>query len=217
MANTKIITRGYAGVDMQENAFLLPEGRVSSAINMKFQDGRITTRDGIYHHNLGINGQVKGNTVYSPSRGLSHKPFGDPVTALVLSVGDSIHYSLVCNGEFSKSNEICGECNYCGCESVNLYQAENYLIIQSPQHQTAWWEGSGCYVCSPGLGECGTIEERICASERIEKTLVGAQMDCCFQEITYCQDNPIIQPDVEHSSHDTFDFNKHRNFLVNNP
>lgn len=214
MAKINIIKR-VSGVDMQSSPFNLPEGKVASATNMTFAEGVPRTRPGFIHHALGISGHIQGATVYSPARGISHKPFAAPLTALVVAAGGEFHYSLICNGDFSKTVKIQGECVESGCESVNLYQAENYLIFQSPRTPTAWWEGSGPYVCSPGLGENGTIGERISESRQYTKELVGAEVSCCFQRIEVCMEEPIVSDDVPNHSHDSFDFSKHINFLIN--
>ncbi len=215
MAKINIINRSVTGVDMQSSPFNLGEGKLASATNMTFSEGVARTRPGFIHHDLKIDGHIQGATVYSPSRGLSHKPFASPLTALVIAAGGEFYYSLVCNSDFGKTTTINGECLDTDCQSVNLYQAENYLIIQSPQTPTAWWEGHGAYVCSPGLGENGTIAERLTESNRITKELVGAQMDCCFQRIEVCIEDPIVSEDVDQHSHDTFDFDNHKNFLIN--
>lgn len=215
MPKQTIFNQLFNGVDMQANPLALPEGKVAEAINIKFQDGTIKVRDGIEHHNLGVRGQVQGAVVYSPARGLSHKPFSSPKTSVAFAVGGEVYYSLVSADEFVPAAKICGE-PLGECQAVHLYQAENYLIIQSPLGNTAWWEGKGCYVCSPGFGKCnGTAEERVTESLRLEKKLVGAEVDCCFEEITYCADQPVVGDEEDHDSHDTFIWEKHENFLIN--
>jgi|TARA_R100000084_G_scaffold109319_1_gene75677 hypothetical protein len=214
MPNKTILNQEFNGVDMHKDPLLIADGKVAEAINLQFEEGRIKTRDGVYHHEIG-EGQFQGSTVYSPSRGLSHKPFSDPYVSLMVAISGKIYANLMFNGLFNKPFEVKG-CDFEKCVEINLYQAENYLIIQSIKSDTAWWEGIGQMICSPGLdAKEQEIEERVCKRTRENIELIGGEVDCCFQKIEYCKDTPDLGPESPHSSHDTFIFTEHKNFLIN--
>lgn len=210
-----VIQTGMAGVDMLTNPMFLPTDKAAGATNMVFKEGAVSTRPGIRYHNLGQRGRFQGASVYSPSRGLSHQPFADPYTAVVVVAGGCLNYNLSSEGGFS-SPVLIGGNSELGCEDVHIYQAENYLIVQSPFIDTLWWEGYGDYVVSPGLDASqDTVKDCLIQSDLNRKSLPGANVDCCFQKIEYCDTTPIPMEEEDFSSHDTFDFTKHKNFLVN--
>ena len=204
-----------AGVDMTKNPLFLPKERLAGATNMVFEEGVIQSRPGIRYHDLGVKGAFQGASVYSPSRGLSHQPFADPYTALVVAAGGSLAYNLSEDCFFHPPISIKGDSDL-GVEDINIYQAENYLIVQSPFSNTLWWEGFGKYVVSPGLdASADTVNDLLLQSDLSSKDMVGANIDCCFQKIGTCEVTPLLEPDEEFSSHDSLIWEKHRNFLVN--
>lgn len=215
MSRLSIIQAGMAGVDMTTNPLFLPGERLAAATNMVFDEGVIKTRPGFRYHDLDVRGTFQGAAVYSPSRGLSHQPFADPYTALVLSVSGRLTYNLSQDCYLDSPVEIKGESTLSEGD-VHIYQAENYLIAQSPFSDTIWWEGVGSYSVSPGLDASkDAVKELLLQSELIEKSLPGANIDCCFQKISYCEVVPISDEEEDFSSHDTLVFSEHRNFLVN--
>ena len=215
MAKISIISVGMAGVDLKTNPLFLPPDRLAGATNMSSEEGVISTRCGIRYHDLGMTGQFQGANVYSPSRGISHLPFGEPYTALVTVVGKKAYYNLSIEEEFSCEVEIKGQ-SPIGSGEVHIFQAENYLIVQCPFSNTLWWEGHGEYIESPGLDADPDIVERAMLTATVNsRELPGANIDCCFQKINYCDVTPDIDPDEEFSSHDTFIAHNHRNFLIN--
>lgn len=215
MAKKTILNQAFGGVDMHTNPLLLSEGKVAEAVNLTFQEGTIRTRPGIRHISLGYSGQVQGATVYSPARGLSYKPFSDPKTLLVTSINGQVYKNLFSCGDIAPPIKVCGK-KYPKCGEVNIYQAENYLIFQSQIADTSWWSGAGCYICSPGIGACEEEVEEACSeSNTVVETLAGAQTDCCFEPIEVCHEVPVIPDEKPHSPHDTFQFELHRNFLIN--
>jgi hypothetical protein len=215
MPRITIIQSGMSGVDMTTNPLFLPQDRLAAATNMVFEEGVIKTRPGFRYHDLGTSGQFQGAAVYSPSRGISHQPFADPYTALVTAVSGSLSYNLSGDCYLAPPVSITGNANISKGD-VNIYQAENYLIVQSKFSNTLWWEGFGEYTVSPGLGACeDTVADLLLQADVNAKSLPGANIDCCFQKIDYCEIAPILESDADFSSHDTLIFSNHRNFLIN--
>lgn len=214
MPRLNIITTGMAGVDMKTNPLYLPEERLAAATNVSFEEGVIQTRPSLTYHSLGITGQFQGAAVYSPSRGLSHQPFSDPFTALVIAAGGSLHYCLSRDCYVDTAIPVGNSTGFAKKE-VNMFQAENYLIAQSPFCDTIWWEGAGDATPSPGLSAPPEKVEELVQVKVDTKELAGANRDCCFQKIEYCEMTPVENPDAPEGSHDTFIWANHRNFLIN--
>lgn len=216
MAKVTLIQAGMAGVDMQANPLFLPESRLAAATNMQFNEGTISTRAGFRYHDLGVGGQFQGASIYSPSRGLSHQPFADPYTALVTAVGGKLQYNLVLDCDIAEPVTITGNNSNMAGADVNIYQAENYLIAQGNFCDTIWWEGMGAYTVSPGLdADDEVVQDKLLQADLHNRELAGANIECCFQKIEYCEVVPILDEAAEYGSHDTLIFSKHRNFLIN--
>ena len=214
MAKVTLLQTGMSGVDMKANPSFLPPSKVASATNIQFDEGVIRTRPGAQHSCTGARGQMQGSTEYSPSRGISHMPFADPYTALVLAVGGNLTFNLVSCGEVGCCNTVCGDLT--PEEHYTLFQAENYLIGQSPRSNTFWWEGDECLTFSPGLGACeDEVKKRFLEADIRKKELAGANIDCCYQKIEVCEFTPIAEEEEDNGSHDTFVDENHRNFLIN--
>lgn len=215
MAKISIISTGMAGVDMLTNPLFLPETRLAGATNMTFDEGVISSRAGFRYHDMGLKGQFQGAVTYSPSRGLSHQPFADPYTALVTVVGGKLHYNLAQGCSLACPVTVCGENNMTDVD-IHVYQAENYLIAQGHFCDTIWWEGIGCFTVSPGLdADEDVVAEHLVQSDLHKRELAGANIDCCFQKIEYCEAVPRHEDEAEFGSHDTLIFSKHRNYLIN--
>lgn len=215
MASLPVIQSGMRGVDMLTDPLFLPNERLAGATNMVFEEGIIKTRPGFRYHDLGASGKFQGATVFTPSRGLSHMPFADPSTSLVTAVGGKVYYHLAQDGFFQDPVEIKGD-DLLDEGDVNLFQAENYLIVQSPRGNTLWWEGFGPYTISPGLDATpDSVKDLLVEAEASTRDLIGANIDCCFQKIELCEIDPIPMEEEDFGSHDTLVFEKHRNFLVN--
>ena len=201
---------------MVTNPLFLPEERLAGATNMVFEEGVIKSRPGFRYHDLGIAGQFQGAEIFSPSRGLSHQPFADPYTALVTVVNGQLHYNLSKDCYLADPIRVTCDANLWTGGDVHIYQAENYLVVQSPTCDTIWWEGYGPCVVSPGLdASADTVKDLLLQSDLVAKELPGANIDCCFQKIEYCDTEPLPDPEENFSSHDTLIFEKHRNFLLN--
>lgn len=147
-----LITAETQGVDMKSNPLFLGKERLVSSTNMMHQDGVIKTRPGFRYQSLGLRGQFQGVTAYSPSKGLSYRPFSPPVSGLISAVSGELHVNDTTHGKLScHPKTICGSGHFRCAGDVTLFQAENYLIAQSPQTNTYWWDGEDCLVESPGL------------------------------------------------------------------
>lgn len=147
-----LITAETQGVDMKSNPLFLGKERLVSSTNMMHQDGVIKTRPGFRYQSLGLRGQFQGVTAYSPSKGLSYRPFSPPVSGLISAVSGELHVNDTTHGKLScHPKTICGSGYFRCAGDVTLFQAENYLIAQSPQTNTYWWNGEDCLVESPGL------------------------------------------------------------------
>ena len=216
MATKKLnmLVVGMTGVDMKSNPLYLPASKLHSATNIQFDEGVIKTRHGFKYHDLGTSGTFQGATDYTPSRGLSHKPFADPTASIVMVVDSTLSFNLSNNNEFFLAEEIPSECDTF-CE-VYLYQAENYLIVQSPESNTMWWEGYGSAICSKGLdAPMELVAELVTLIKENQKTLTLDHEGCCFHKMEYCSPEDIPEEDYLHHSHDSFQTSKHRQFLVN--
>lgn len=152
MPTVNLITAETQGVDMQVNPLFLGREKVHSATNMTFEEGRLRTRPGFRYLPLELRGQFQGATLYSPSKGISFRPFAENVSALVTIVSGEAHVNDTTTGCLScEPKTICGTERFRCAGDVHLFQAENYLILQSPATNTYWWEGIGCAEESPGI------------------------------------------------------------------
>jgi len=152
MPTVNLITAETQGVDMQVNPLFLGREKVHSATNMTFEEGRIRTRPGFRYLPLGLRGQFQGATLYAPSKGISFRPFAENVSALVTIVSGEAHVNDTTTGCLScEPKTICGTERFQCAGDVHLFQAENYLILQSPATNTYWWDGISCAEESPGM------------------------------------------------------------------
>ena len=219
MASKKInvISVGMAGVDMKSNPLFLAESNVHSATNLQFDEGVIKTRHGIRYHSLGTSGKYRGGASYAPSRGVSHMPFADPIASIVYGVDDKFYFNTVDGGEPLPPLELGGKNVDCRDE-VYMFQAENYLIAQSRQGATWWWEGCGDYTVSLGLDAPQELVAELVTEIRENKkeiVLDRKEGGCCFYKMEVCTLESVQQEDWLHSSHDSLCDEKHRHFLMN--
>ena len=216
MATQKLnmLVVGMAGVDMKSNPLYLSPSQLHSATNIQFDEGVIKTRQGFRYHDLGVDGKYQGGIDYTPSRGLSHKPFANPTASIVMVVGSSMSFSLSNGNEFLPAEEIQSNLDtFC---DTYLYQAENYLILQSPSADTMWWEGFGAAHSSLGLdAPAELVQDLVVEIKENQKTLVLDHDGCCFHKMEYCTLSDVPSEDYLHHSHDSFETSKHRQFLVN--
>ncbi len=157
-----IIKTGVRGVDASRNPLRLQD-RLRHAVNLQFQDGRLMTRPVFEYMKLGIKGRFQGATMFAPSLGISFRPFAPCGSRLVTAVGSRIFVNNApdtgvqgCPMELANPDTPvrCGEPVDDLCSGdVNLYQAENLLIVQGLRRNTMWWTGEGSLVSSPGMIE----------------------------------------------------------------
>ena len=128
---------------MKSNPLLLGNKKLHSATNLIFDEGVIRTRPGFRYESLGASGQFQGACEYRPQEGISSESFSDIEAGTAVVADGALWFR--CN---QLSQRI-----FDGAGSVHLYQAENYLVVQSPQTDTFWWDGYGDLVRSPGMQE----------------------------------------------------------------
>lgn len=144
---------GTVGVDMASNPLTLGYRKLRSAVNLAFEEGVIRTRPGFYYQHTGTDGQFQGAFHYSPSRGLSARAFAPKQTGLVFVTAGKLFVGETTNGAVScVSRPICGPHDFTCKGPVDIYQAENWLIVQNSLSNTHFWSGSGCLLESPGMG-----------------------------------------------------------------
>lgn len=184
-----IISPGVRGVDLSDSPFNLRDRRVRHALNVEFTNYCIKNRPGFFYENMGICGKFQGADVFRPGSGLSALSTA-PRNAFVISSVDGQLYSTAtdnngvhcCPVLIEETGDPCAPAsNIIG--EVNIYTAEDYVVVQGPGRQTAWWDGkAGTFTLSPGMTtiEASHVDEKECTS-----------------------------------SHDTFLWDQHKNFLVN--
>lgn len=130
------------GVDMKTNPLFLAGKKLHSAVNMAFDEGTIKTRPGFAYGATIATGCFQGVGEYRPARGISSRAFGESGCSLFVVVDGTIYRDGCPTGPAVFS------CN----GPIFIYQAESYLIFQSPQTKTYWWNGTEL-VASPGMNE----------------------------------------------------------------
>ena len=128
------------GVDMRTNPLLLDK-KLHAGTNLVFEEGVIKTRPGFRYKTLGCSGQFQGAGEFRPRRGLSAAPLSESKSGLVVVVGGEIWMNCKKIGDAFE-----------GQGEVNIFQAENYLILQNNNSSTFWWDGE-TLTESPGMQE----------------------------------------------------------------
>ncbi len=147
MARINLLQSGMQGIDMKSNPLLIgAKQKLRFAANMIFNEGVLRSRYGFRYSSLCCSGQFQGAVDFQPARGLSHTPFGD-TEGIALVVRGSFYF----NGEKISGN-VWKEKG-----PVNLFQAENYLIIQNSTSDTYWRDGD-TLTKSPGMNEVDFAE-----------------------------------------------------------
>lgn len=160
MATVPLIPPGIRGIDGQADPLtLLGNRKLRHAVNLLFQDGVISTRPGFIYHPLGIQGQFQGTTLFCPSLGLSMESFGHNGAQLATAVSGGLYLNGVTSSSVGcKPMKLAGTEETGGCipldpkcrGNVNLFQAENYLIVTNKAGPTYWWDGR-MLTPSPGM------------------------------------------------------------------
>ena len=142
MPRINLLQLGVKGVDMKSNPLVLGGKKLCAAVNMRFEEGVVRTRPGFRYVETGTIGQFQGACFYQPKFGISSSSFNSSDDALVIAVAGKL---------WSDGEEITGEL-FKNKGDVQLFQAENYLIVQNLQTDTFWWNGTSI-TRSPGMNE----------------------------------------------------------------
>ena len=137
-----LLQLGTQGVDMKTNPLLLTNQKLRAATNLAFDEGVIRTRPGFRYESWGATGQFQGAGEFRPRVGISSN------TLSILQGG----VVVVADGEVWLGCDQIGDGFFCKGD-VNVFQAENYLILQCKETSTFWWNGLGGLQESPGMNE----------------------------------------------------------------
>lgn len=127
---------------MKTNPLFLAGKKLHSAVNLAFEEGTVRTRPGIIYGPVVASGCFQGIGEYRPARGISSRAFGESGCSLLVVVDGTIY----------RDGCPTGPAVFACTGPVFIYQAESYLIFQSPQSKTYWWNGTEL-VASPGMNE----------------------------------------------------------------
>ena len=143
MSKLTLLNIETLGVDLRSNPLLLGSKKLHAATNLVFEEGRIQTRFGVRYKSLGCSGQFQGSSEFFPKRGISTETFSDIAGGVAVAVSGKLYLNckVVDGVELPSTGD------------VNLFQAENYLIVQNEASSTYWWDGVNPPVESPGMQE----------------------------------------------------------------
>lgn len=156
------------GVDMRTNPLLLDK-KLHAGTNLVFEEGVIKTRPGFRYKTLGCSGQFQGSGEFRPRRGLSAAPLSESKSGLVVVVGGEIWMNCKKIGDAFE-----------GQGDVNIFQAENYLILQNNNSSTFWWNGE-TLTESPGMQETDWEEVETPVQEVEIVAPVAVIPECSFE------------------------------------
>lgn len=157
MPEYPVVSQGTRGVDMISNPLSLGASKLRAATNVSIEQGVVRTRPSVSWKNTQLTGCFQCATNYSPSKGLSAQIFAEEKAGVAITIGGKTSVLGVSqDGCIScAAGSICATSQYGGSDLVFSYQAENYLVLQSPTGNTFWWDGSSeCPTESPGFAEC---------------------------------------------------------------
>jgi hypothetical protein len=143
MSKVTLFEAGTVGVDLRTNPLFLGKKKLHAATNLVFEEGVLKTRPGFHYLPLGCSGIFQGACEFYPQRGLSTASFSELEGGVAVAVGGKLYF---------KCNMVKGVEFPCH-GNVNLFQAENYLILQHEESETYWWDGVNSPVKSPGMNE----------------------------------------------------------------
>ena len=143
MSKATLFDAGTVGVDLKTNPLFLGKKKLHSATNLVFEEGVVKVRPGFTYEALGCVGVFQGVCEFFPKKGISTASFSDVAGGIAVAVGGRLYFNckIVEGIEFPCHG------------NVNLFQAENYLIIQHEESETYWWDGVSGPVKSPGMQE----------------------------------------------------------------
>jgi hypothetical protein len=186
MPRVNLVTVGTQGVDLRVNPLFVTNSRLRSAINLAFEEGVIRTRPGVFYESTGVRGKLKGVAEYRPAQGLSSQSFAADTHALVFVVDNTVYRKptgqLAC--------EIHGNVDFDKSKQVWIFQAENYLILQSPESSTFWYDGVEL-TRSPGMIETDWYDTEAPWDEVHVRRPVSEHPDCGENP---CVDDPNTCP-----------------------
>lgn len=173
-----IVSADIRGVDGNSDPLKVGPRKFRHSVNLQYQSGRVRTRPVFDYMKTGLTGQFQGATMFRPARGISFRPFGPCGSRLATAIGGKVFVNhapstgVVCDPmELEKPKVPCYVQPDKTCVGdVNLYQAENYLVIQSFRDNTMWWTGEGPLVVSKGM----TPEEEQTDGNHSHDTMVAA-------------------------------------------
>lgn len=163
MAKTvSIIKAGSVrGVDGSSDPLRLGQSFLRHAVNLQFQSGRIRTRPPFIYSETGLKGRFQGATIYRPSKGISFMPFAPDKSWLATAVDGQVWLNAAPSTGVegcARMLKVPGQKADCAgnlletCNGdINLYQAENILVVQGLARPTMWWVGEGDLRVSPGM------------------------------------------------------------------
>jgi hypothetical protein len=131
------------GVDMKTNPLFVGAKRLHAATNLVFSEGVVKTRPGFSYNLTRAMGCFQGAAEFFPKKGLSVESFSEVEGGIAVVAGGKLYFNCA---------EVLGMV-LPSTGDVNLYQAENYLIIQHADVATYWWDGVNAPVKSIGMNE----------------------------------------------------------------
>lgn len=148
MATYNIFGPGVRGVDAFSDPQVIVGRKFRHALNLTFSTGGVKTRPAMDFIKL-QDGVFQGATMFDPSRGISHSQFGCGAKLAFAASGGV--YVIGVNRDGVEGCPLRlkdpAEMTECGevldpCGAINLFGAENYLIVQAPGRNTKWWDGT---------------------------------------------------------------------------
>jgi len=155
MATKNLIATTVLGVDAAVDPLKYANRKMSHAVNIAFNEGKMQTRPGMMHWPLGINGRFQGMALFRPSLGLSLETFGHAGAQLAVAAGGGLYLVGTSHSAVScqpyRMDTPPDQCSDILCRNeIHLFQAENYLVVHNPVGTTYWWDGA-TLSASPGM------------------------------------------------------------------
>jgi len=153
MPTINMLTVEVRGVDLKTNPLLLGGGSARMAANMVFDEGSIRTRPGFRYHRTKLFGQFQGFSEFRPSAGISSGVFSESGPSIIIVAGGIVGASTIGGGEVFCAQSFVHPSPIFMCSGdVNVYQAENFAVIQNVETSTYWFDGKSLKE-SPGMQE----------------------------------------------------------------
>lgn len=153
MPTINLMTIGVGGVDMKSNPLSLGNLKLAAATNGTFEEGIFRTRSGFDYTDIGVSGQFQGACRFSPARGISANSFAPDYSALVIAAGGKVFLVNATDGEVGCESEALTDSVFERLGEVNLFPAENYVVMQNENANTLWWSSGEGIKISPGMAQ----------------------------------------------------------------